>query len=41
MITITDNRVGLTSALRRVMGIQEEYDAEKGVYRQILELGDR
>jgi hypothetical protein len=41
VITITDSRVGLTSALRRVIGIQEEYDAEKGVYRQILELGDR
>ncbi len=41
VITITDSRAGLSSALRRVMGIREEYDAEKGVYRQILELGDR
>lgn len=41
VIAITDSRVGLSSALRRVMGIREEYDAEKGVYRQILELGDR
>lgn len=41
MITITDSRVGLSSALRRVMGIREEYNAEKGVYRQMLELGGR
>ncbi len=41
VVTITDSRVGLSSALRRVMGIREEYDAEKGVYRQILELGGR
>jgi len=41
VITITDSQVGLSSALRRVMGIREEYDAEKGVYRQTLELGER
>lgn len=41
VIVITDSQVGLSSELWRVMAIQEEHDAQKGVYRQILELGER
>lgn len=41
VVTITDGRAGLEATLWRVMGLVEEYDPQKGVYGQTLDLGER
>src|SRR3990167_1758877 len=39
VIDITDNRAGLTSSRRRVVGLKLVYDTRRGEYSQRLKLG--